>query len=118
MRRSKGLTPPQPSFLVREVLPQLADELQAALRREGYPKLAVQVADLQIYGRCPCNSQNCGTFYCAPPADYVRLARLGSNTGDVTVAKGKIIRVETLSSEVDRVLNELFPNVQYANPFT
>jgi hypothetical protein len=46
-----------------------------------------------------------------PPDEYKRLAGLGGDIGDVTVAKGKITRVETLDSEVDAVLDRLFPDL-------
>ncbi len=108
---------PPPTFVfVREGFPKLAKELQAKLRKIGYPDLAVQVPDLRIYGRCPCETPDCGTFYCVPREEYARLARASYETGaEATVAKGKIIRVETLDSEVDAVLKRLFPEPDTAD---
>jgi hypothetical protein len=115
MRKSRRPTPPPTFLFVREVLPQLAKSLQSDLSMRGRADLAAQVPDLRIYGRCPCQRPGCGTFYCAPSKEYARLARVGSDTWDpVTVAKGKIIRVETLDPEVDAVLKRLFPDSENA----
>jgi hypothetical protein len=105
------LPPPAPFVFVRDALPHLVKPLEANLRKMGHRQLAAQVHDLRIYGRCPCRAPNCGTFYCVPPDEYKRLAGLGGDIGDVTVAKGKITRVETLDSEVDAVLDRLFPDL-------
>ena len=59
---------------------------------------------------------NCGTFYCVPPAEYKRLVRLGCGIGDVMVARGTIIEVETFDSEIGAVLDRLFPDLPDANP--
>jgi hypothetical protein len=108
MKKSKRPQPPAPFVLLRDALPELGKLLAADLRKIGHPKLAEQVTDLRIYGRCPCGKP-CGTFYCAPLEEYKKLAPFGGDVGDVTVAKDRIIRVETLDSEVEAVLDRLFP---------
>lgn len=108
MRKSKR-PPEQPPFvLVRDVLPEISTLLKRVLHKTEY---AAQVPDLRIYGRCPCGGPNCGTFYCVPAIDYKELARSGTDglLDPVTIAKGRIIRVETLDPKVDAVLDDLFP---------
>jgi hypothetical protein len=116
MRKSRR-PPPLPTFvLVRDAFPHLAKPLAASLRKRGHPELATQVPDLRIYGRCPCKARNCGTVYCVPPEEYKRLVRLVCAIGDVWVARGTIIiEVETLDSEVDAVLDRLFPDLPDTN---
>ncbi len=110
-KSSRSSSPPDFVF-VRDVLPHLEKLIEAELRRIGQRKLAAQVPEMRIYGRCPCRAPSCGTFYCVPPAEYERLAPFGAEIGEVTVAKGKIIRVETCESTVDAVLDRLFPDSQ------
>ena len=91
-------------------LPELAKTLRADLRKIRQAGLADQVVDLRIYDRCRCDSPNCGTFYCVSEQERKKLAGHGHDIGDVTVANGRIVRVETLSPEVDRVLRRIFPD--------
>jgi hypothetical protein len=109
MRELKPTTPSASSILLREVLPEIAKALRADLRKIGRVDLAEQVFGLRIYDRCRCASPNCGTFYCAPEQERMDLAGHGTDVGDVTVAKGKIVRVETLSPDVETVLRRIFP---------
>jgi len=112
MRKSKRPPPHPPFDLVRDVLPELSRQLKTILRKTEF---AAQVPDLRMYGRCTCGSR-CGTFYCVPPDEYKKLAPLSDGMLDpVTVAKGKIIRVDTLGDpSVDAVLQELFPESKNA----
>lgn len=108
---SRQQTQPQqsPSFLVRDVLPDIAELLRRALRKTV---VAEQVADLRIYGRCPCGAPACGTFYCVPPEEHGKLVRHHGSDGSldpVTVSNGRIITVQTLDPQVDAVLDRLFP---------
>ena len=112
MRKSKRPPPPAQFVYLREVLPELAKVLRADLRRIGERALAEQIPDLKIYGRC-CNAPPCGRFYCVPEKERRELHGKGltRNVGlDLTVAKGKIIEVETLLPEVDAVLRQIFPD--------
>ncbi|PBC66174.1 hypothetical protein BX265_8499 [Streptomyces sp. TLI_235] len=45
--------------LVREVLPDLADELTALLLEEGEHRLAVAVQELRLVAECGCGQENC-----------------------------------------------------------
>jgi hypothetical protein len=102
--------PHQPFEYLRDVLPECAKQLEAALRRIKRRDLASQVKELRVYGRCDCGSK-CGTFYCLPREAYQQAARFGSDiTGVVTESKGKIIRVETLDAETGAALAALFPD--------
>jgi hypothetical protein len=97
---------------VRDVLPDFCKKLKTILRKTEF---AAQVIDLRIYGRCACGSR-CGTFYCIPLDEYAKLAPFSDGVLDpVTVAKGRIIRVDTLADpEVDAVPRELFPDSKNA----
>lgn len=71
--------------------------------------------DLRIYARC-CNCSPCGRFYCLPREERREVYRKGLtyNVGlELTVAKGKIVTVETLLPEVDSVLRRIFPDPEY-----
>jgi hypothetical protein len=115
MRKSKK-PPTQPEFVfVREVLPELAKTLRASLRRDGQPRLAEQISELRIYGRCDCGLVDCGTFYCLPPEERRRLRGFGDGTYDpVIVAKGKIVEVHLLDPGIADVLRQLFPKKRVA----
>lgn len=111
MRKSK--TPqPHPLFVyLRDVLPSLAADLRADLRRIGERDLSEQITELRIYGRC-CDASPCGRLYCLPRDERQELYRLKRtrNIGlEYTVADGRIVEVETLSPEVDAVLKSVFP---------
>jgi hypothetical protein len=109
VRKSK-LPPTQPDFvLVREVLPEFAQKLRTSLLRMRQPQLAEQVPELRIYGRCDCGMADCSTVYCVPPDERERLRGFGDDTYDpVTVAKGKIVSVQTLDPEIHAILKQLF----------
>jgi hypothetical protein len=80
-------------------------------------ELADEVADLRVYGRC-CNASPCGRFYCVPREERRELHRRGltRNVGlELTVAKGKIVEVETCSPDVDAALQLVFPDPEYDN---
>ena len=103
--------PALPSFvLLREVLPDLVKMLEAELRKMGQRKLGEQLRDLRIYGRCPCERLECGTFYCVSEEEMKRLAGfLDATYTPVTIANGKIVSVETFDPKVAAVLRSLFP---------
>jgi hypothetical protein len=110
MRKSKKPPTPPDFFLVRAVFPEFEKWLRASLRKRGQPKLAEQVSELRIYGRCDCGMNDCGTFYCVTPEERKRLRGFGDDTYDpVKVAKGKIVEVRTLDLEIAAVLRQLFP---------
>ena len=48
--------------LVAEVVPSLAGRLEQALRAQGEPRVADQVAGLRITGVCTCGQPYCGSF--------------------------------------------------------
>jgi hypothetical protein len=50
-----------------EVLPEVAQEVAAALKKEGRDQLAQQVSDLRLHDRCRCGDAFCAMFYTAPP---------------------------------------------------
>ena len=93
-----------PSFLLGEVLPELADWLRHDCKRMRHHDLADRINDLRIYGRCDCG-RPCGTFYCAPP-----LQRAGQASEDMVIwtAQGRITEIQTLDPNVDAMLRGLF----------
>jgi hypothetical protein len=116
MRKSKSPPPPAPFVYIRDVLPELVRVLRADLRKIGERTLAEQIPDLRIYGRC-CNASPCGRFYCLPQGERRELyrKRLTRNVGDLTVAEGMIVEVETLLPEVDAILSTIFPDPENAD---
>jgi len=50
-------------FILREVLPGLASELEALLRSDDESELADQIDSLQVVDRCRCDSPSCATIY-------------------------------------------------------
>lgn len=53
--------------LVRDVLPDLVAELDAALREQGRDDLADQLPGLRITAACPCSVESCGSFHTGRP---------------------------------------------------
>ena len=49
--------------LVADILPELANQLEALLRERGEPFLAEQIAGLEIRSVCRCGNEHCGSFY-------------------------------------------------------
>ena len=49
--------------LVADVLPALAERMEARLREQGEPFLAGQVAALRITAVCTCGQPCCGSFW-------------------------------------------------------
>jgi hypothetical protein len=111
MRKSTVPQPHPPFVYLRDVLPSLAINLLADLRKLGERDLSEQISELRIYGRC-CDASPCGRFYCLPTDERRELHRrkLTRTVGlEYTVANGRIVEVETLSPEVDAALKAVFP---------
>ena len=60
-----AVSPPEPPLL-RDLLPELASELERCLRKEDEAQLADSVASLRIHSRCRCDETFCGSFYTGP----------------------------------------------------
>ena len=90
-------------LLLREVLPQLAEELATQLEGEDEPQLANQVPSLRIVDRCRCGDDFCATFYTAPKPkgaygeghETIAL-ELENGYLNVDVVSGRIVCVEVL----------------------
>jgi hypothetical protein len=54
------------TLLLKDVLPELADELAELLAEAGEYHLAEQVPGLRIVDRCRCGDDSCATFYAQP----------------------------------------------------
>jgi hypothetical protein len=52
-------------FIV-DAFPELAQELETLLVKDGETELATQVQQLQIVDRCRCDNNFCATFYTVP----------------------------------------------------
>lgn len=52
--------------LLRDALPDLADEVTALLNQDGATELAGQVKSLRLVERCRCGDDFCATIYTAP----------------------------------------------------
>jgi hypothetical protein len=115
MRKSRQSPTPPEFVFVRDVLPEFAKTLRASLRRDGQQKLAEQVSELRIYGRCDCALADCATFYCLPPEERKRLRGFGDSTyHPVKVARGEIVEVHLLDPGIATVLRQLFPKKRVA----
>ncbi len=55
------------SPLLRNAVPNLADEITVLLGKMNEQDLVEQVPHLQLVGRCDCGDDFCATFYTAPP---------------------------------------------------
>ena len=84
--------------LLRERAPAFSAELEEALRSEGRPELADQVATLRITALCACEVEGCASFSTALPMK--RWFRRGAlvPAGDLVVntIDGEIVFVEVL----------------------
>ena len=90
--------------LLAEVLPALAERMETALRAQGEPRVADQVAALRITGPCTCGQPFCGSFQTlrAPLKRWfmrgrqVELQDGGPGEIVVDVVRGEIAYVEVL----------------------
>jgi hypothetical protein len=84
--------------LVRELLPELAAELEQGLRERGRPDLAEQVTSLRVRVVCPCEVEGCGSFYTALPMKRWFRRGMQVPVGDLVVdaIDGEIVFVEVL----------------------
>lgn len=53
--------------LLREAIPELAEELTTLLEQEGELDLVAQMPSLPLVDRCRCGDDFCATVYSAPP---------------------------------------------------
>lgn len=57
-------------MLLKDALPEVAEELALALRTEGRPDLAEQLANMDLADRCTCHDSFCATFYTLPKSSW------------------------------------------------
>ena len=55
--------------LLREALPELAQEVERLLAKDGHESLAKQIPQLELVDRCRCEDAFCATIYTAPRPD-------------------------------------------------
>jgi hypothetical protein len=83
---------------LRERAPAFAAELEEALRSEGRPELAEQVAGLRVTALCGCDVEGCASFSTVLPMKrWLRRGKLVP-AGDLVVntIDGEIAHVEVL----------------------
>ena len=105
------------ALLLRQTLPELADELSTLLTASGHNDLAKQIADLTIVSRCHCGDDFCATFYTKPKPSGAygaghRNVVLEPKQGMIVldVVDGAIACVEVLyRDEIRRKLLEAMP---------
>lgn len=93
--------------LVREVLPELAAELDRLLREQGRPDLADQLPGLRITAACPCEIEACGSFHTGRPMK--RWFRRGKQ-----VPVGEKVVLDTIDGEIVYVEVLDWPGVREA----
>lgn len=90
--------------LVASVLPELTERIEAALRAQGEPRVAEQVADLRITSVCRCGQPFCGSFHASEPpmkrwlmrGRQIELRDGGPGQIVVEVIRGVVTYVEVL----------------------
>ena len=84
--------------LLRERAPAFSAELEEALRSEGWPELADQVATLRITALCACEVEGCASFSTALPMKrwFRRGALVPAGDLFVNTIDGEIVFVEVL----------------------
>jgi hypothetical protein len=84
--------------LLRERAPAFSAELEEALRSEGRPELADQVATLRITALCACEVEGCASFSTALPMKrwFRRGALVPAGDMFVNTIDGEIVFVEVL----------------------
>ena len=103
--------------LLTNAMPDLAQELETLLARQGEPALAAQVQQLQIVDRCRCGDSFCATFYTVPCPSGAwgaghRNVSLDCETGMLIldVVDGRVTAVEVLDrDEIRQRLHEILP---------
>jgi len=89
--------------LLKDALPELAEELRTLLGKDDQAELASQIASLQIIDRCRCGDDFCATFYTIPKPKCAW--GLGHETIpldckdcylNVDVVDGRIVSIEVL----------------------
>jgi hypothetical protein len=103
--------------LLMDVLPELAQELEALLVRDGEPELAAQIRQVRVVDRCRCGGASCATFYTVPRPNGAwgaghRNISLDCKRGMLIldVVHDKLACVEVLDrDEVRQRLNEILP---------
>lgn len=98
--------------LLFEIFPQLARGLVRDLRRAGREDLANQLAGLRVADRCRCGALACGTLLSSASTTVGNGgvdATLMLGNGNVSVSRGQIVSIETLSPEIEAVLRQLLP---------
>ena len=103
--------------LLTNAMPELAQELESLLVKDGESDLAVQVRQLHIVDRCRCGDDFCATFYTVTRPNGAwgaghRNISLDCETGMLIldVVNDKITCVEVLDrDEIRHRLHEVLP---------
>ncbi len=103
--------------LLKDAIPELAEELESLLLKQGEPELATQIPQLRIVDRCRCGDDFCAQFYTVPRPTGSwgaghRNISLDCKTGMLVldVVDDKVTSVEVLDrDEIRRKLHELLP---------
>jgi hypothetical protein len=104
-------------LLLVEVLPSLANEIEALLKKANEPELSAQVIDLRIVERCSCEDDFCASFYTQPkPSGSYgpghRNVELEPEDGILIldVVSSRIMQIEVLYREdIRKAIRAIFP---------
>ncbi len=102
-------------MLLKDALPQVAQELAHGFHLEGRDDLAEQVAQLELVDRCRCTDDFCATFYTQPNEPWE-----GKKVKRFILPMDRLLCLHTVNGVVARVelhwrpevrdrLRELFP---------
>jgi hypothetical protein len=85
-------------YLIRDLIPAFAAELERLLGEADRDDLAGQVASLRLAAVCPCEVPGCGSFYTARPMKrwFRRGRQVEVGTVVVDTIDGEIVFVEVL----------------------
>jgi hypothetical protein len=102
-------------MLLKDALPQVAQELAHGFHLEGRDDLAEQVAQLELVDRCSCTDDFCASFYTQPRMSWEgkkveRFILRMPGLFCLNTVNGVVAHVELLQRpEVRERLRELFP---------
>lgn len=103
------------NVLLKEALPEEANEIESLLFKDQWNDLANQISKLRIIDKCRCGDSFCSSFYSVPKPkgswgpDYENIV-LDSEEGDfiLDIVDGKIVYVEILHrKDIKSTLNKV-----------
>jgi uncharacterized protein YegJ (DUF2314 family) len=96
---------PMDAPLLIDALPELAQELEALLGKDGEPELATQIRQVRIIDRCRCGCASCATFYTCENVRQYKQPFMNSFSGDDAEMNAAIAEAQKRLPEFRRALD-------------